>query len=35
MCAVTTPGFISEEDAAMHRFEKGDTHPETNVVVEE
>jgi hypothetical protein len=35
MCAVTTPGFISEEDAAMHRFQRGDSHPETDVVVEE
>jgi hypothetical protein len=35
MCAVATPGFISDEDAAMHRFEPGDSHPETKVVVQE
>ena len=30
-----TPGFISDEDAAMHRFEPGDSQPETTVVVQE
>jgi hypothetical protein len=35
MCVVVTPGFISDEDAAMHRFEPGDSQPETTVVVQE
>ena len=33
LCAVVTPGFISDEDAATHRFEDGDVLPETTVEV--
>jgi len=35
MCVVVTPGFIDDEDAEMHRFERGDLQPETTVVVRE
>lgn len=35
LCAVVTPGFISDEDAEMHRFEPGDSLPETKVEVRE
>ena len=32
MCVVVTPGFIGDEDAAMHRFEEGDSLPGMNDV---
>ncbi|WP_165071217.1 hypothetical protein [Paludisphaera rhizosphaerae] len=35
LCAVVTPGFISDEDAEMHRFEPGDSLPETKVEIHE
>ncbi|MDG3002252.1 hypothetical protein [Paludisphaera mucosa] len=35
MCAVVTPGFISDEDAEMHRFTPGDAMPETKVEIRE
>lgn len=35
LCAVVTPGFISDQDAAGHRFEAGDTMPEMTVEVRE
>ncbi len=35
LCAVVTPGFISDEDAAVHRFEDGDVMPETTVEIRE
>ena len=33
LCSVVTPGFISDEDAAVHRFEEGDVQPDTQVQV--
>jgi hypothetical protein len=35
MCVVVTPGFLSDEDAPLHRFGPGDSQPETTVVVRE
>ncbi|WP_337176037.1 hypothetical protein [Paludisphaera sp.] len=33
LCAVVTPGFISDEDAEGHRFGEGDFLPDTTVEV--
>lgn len=33
LCAVATPGFVSDEDAASHRFAEGDFLPEMTVEV--
>jgi len=33
LCAVVTPGFIGEEEAATHRFEEGDLLPDTTVEI--
>ncbi|WP_165251265.1 hypothetical protein [Paludisphaera soli] len=35
MCVVVTPGFVDDEEAAMHAFQSGDSQPETHVEIRE